>query len=678
MKGINIKLFLITFFLLIAYFILFFTSLIRSNTIDAQQVTSSPTPTTTPNPTPTTTPNPTPTSDQTPPSPPTPAILTTTTNSVTLKWNPASDLSGISEYKIFQSNQSNGSYAQIAFTTGTEYTILNLEQDTEYWFKISACDNSPNKNCSALSESVKAKTKKEIIKQYEINATIDKNTTNANEQFTIIYKVKNTGNVIIENFEIRIPFLNNISDVKNSVVNPEFNRRLDPATDFPQGFNPRSWIFNINPEEEKQFSITYSVSENPTVPNGHLCIYTLPISWIDPAGEPSNQLIQTTNFRADIYINRQYEKSVRVTLPTLESVNSPIASVQLPSQYLFEGSKTTNLRSINKENISKYRNFTLENDQFIIEWLEPVDLSNADIPVKLINLDNLLRYKTYGVDFNIQELNFLAKKVRITLKKHNYLFLPRIKIDNEIKDLQIYNGEMDFLSKFISFEISPMRSFTLVSDIKFENPKKENDQHSIEIKVSNPKVKLYCSIDDAAFKTGWVDQEKGNLSIVLPEQDVIKLEVKIIDENNEEFSRVKIIEKMTPTPTPQPINNNTLTNRLNLTINPLTILLSISALIIFIILLVIGYVILRKRFSNKKSDNTLKLDFATSLKTKVLTHNSNTKTVQPGTFTDYANMDGNKNNHEIPKGEKKEITIDLTALKNKHTKNLNNDNNQSK
>ena len=634
-------------------------------------------PSSTQTPTPTTTPSPTPLIDQTPPTPPVPNILATTTNAITLKWNAASDPSGISEYKIFQSNQSNGSYTQIGSTSNTEYTVSNLAHDTEYWFKVSACDNSPNKNCSALSDAVKAKTKKEIIKQYEINSKIDKNTTNANDQFTITYNVKNTGNVTIENFEIRVPFLNNISDVQNPVITPDLNRRLDPTTDFPQGFNTRSWVTNINPGEEKEFTITYTVSNNPSIPNGHLCIYTLPISWIDPAGDPSNQLIQTTNFRADIYINRQYEKSIRVTLPTLESVNSPIASVQLPSQYLFEGSKTTNLRSINKDNISKYENFTLENAQFIIEWLEPIDLSNADIPAKLINLDNLLKYKTYGIDFNIQELSFLAKKVRITLKKHNYVFLPRIKIDNEIKDLQSYNGEIDFLSKFISFEISPMRSFTLVSDIKFENPKKENDQYSIEIKVSNPKVKLSYSIDDSSFKTGWIDQEKGNLSIILPENDIIKLEVKIVDENNEEFSRVKIIEKTTPTPTFIQRNNNTQTNRLNLPINPLTILLSVLAIVIFVLLLVIGYIMLRKRFSKKKEDNTLKLDFATSLKTKVLTHTSNTKTVQPGTLSDYAQIGEYGNNRETPNEVKDNITIDLTALKNRYTKDSNKEKDQS-
>jgi chitodextrinase len=96
-----------------------------------------------------------PTGDVTPPSVPTGVTATAvTTTSIRINWQPSSDSSGISEYRVFRV----GTSTPIAATQNTMFTDTQLQPNTRYSYVVTAVDGASPPNESAESDPASATT----------------------------------------------------------------------------------------------------------------------------------------------------------------------------------------------------------------------------------------------------------------------------------------------------------------------------------------------------------------------------------------------------------------------------------------------------------------------------------------------------------------------------------------
>ncbi|AWB43043.1 serine protease [Paenibacillus sp. CAA11] len=85
-----------------------------------------------------------------------PASLTATTTSlgqVNLTWN-ASEAEDLKQYKVYRSTTSGSGYEEIAVTPGTSYTDVNVEDNTTYYYTVTAQDYSDNESERSTEASV--------------------------------------------------------------------------------------------------------------------------------------------------------------------------------------------------------------------------------------------------------------------------------------------------------------------------------------------------------------------------------------------------------------------------------------------------------------------------------------------------------------------------------------------
>ncbi len=446
---------------------------------------------------------------------------------------------------------------------------------------------------------------------YTISTNVDKPIAKPGDDVTFTITAQNTGTTKINNFEIRIPFIREIGDTTFNGESPSFNKVLD-SIDYPAGFNSRSWIINtFDPKESVTYALKYKIAAEPKTPNGLIANVTLPIVWTDPAGLAPNKLHILNYIRADIYLNRIYNKSYQLTLPTLQVLTAPISQVNLNSKYLFAGSKTTNLKSITIDNVKSVPNFILESEEVLIEWLQPIDLSGSSTPSQLSNLDQNLITEWGKITFTESSMPFLANKpVKITFKNINLVFAPKIKNTNEIKELTDLKGNFIPGNALLVLELEKLSTTTIVPEIKLDQAVYETDKENIEVigKVADPKSSISFKIGDENARTlSVIDINTGSFTIPIEVKDITQqIEVSTKYKNGEETKKIVIVRRLQGNTAPTGTNASGNSRTISAPINQITLGLIFAASGLLAIIGGIIYYLYRAR--NKKSKLSIEVN----------------------------------------------------------------------
>lgn len=403
---------------------------------------------------------------------------------------------------------------------------------------------------------------------YTVNVTTDKTTVNPGDEFNITITAKNTSASRINNFELRVPFARTIQDATLQGESPSFNKILENI-EYPAGFNSRSWLINsFDPNETGTFTLKYKVTAEPKTPSGLVSNITLPITWVDPAGYESNKLLIKNNFRVDAYINRQYSNSAIANLPTLQSLSTPLSLVTLNAKYLETGSKTTNLKSVTPANIKALPNFVLESADLLIEWTGPIDLSAANVPAQLTNLDANLTTEWGKISFVESNLPFLANKpVKVTFKNANFIFAPKIRIGQDTKSLSEAKGNFTVGTKNITIDLEKLSNIAISPEIQFEQAVIETDKENYDLqgKVADPRSQVSYTINGETRTITAIDLSTGAFTIpVKVNESSVQIEITTKYKNNEDDKKVVIVRRtQSATPTPTPQNSRTISEPVN-------------------------------------------------------------------------------------------------------------------
>lgn len=449
---------------------------------------------------------------------------------------------------------------------------------------------------SISSFFIQTNTTKAQSEAYTLTSSIDKETVKPGETFSVTFTATNTGTKNITNFEIRVPFARSIAEANYTIEDPSFNKVLD-SIEFPAGYNSRSWIINTFKEGDvKTFKISYTVAENAKNTNGLLSKVNLPIVWVDPAGLESNKALEFKNLRADIYINKSYKSSTQVPLPTLQSIEAPVSSVNLNAKYLFQGSKTTNLKNINQTNFKSVPNFSLESQDVLLEWQKPIDLSATNAATLLSSLDSNLD-TSWGKIVYKDNIPFLSNiPVKITFKNTNFVFDPKVKTSTDVVDLTTLKGTNNKSSKTVTLNLDKLSTVILLSDIQSEKAVYDIDKqdNEIKIKVSDPRSTVTYSLNGQETNVSSIDLVTGEFTIpVKISEGSVQITISAKLKNNEVNSKVIVVRfsnDATPTPTEELVSSS-----VSMPFNQLTIILLLAALGILSIIGGIVFYILRNR-----------------------------------------------------------------------------------
>lgn len=507
--------------------------------------------------------------------------------------------------------------------------------------------------------------------EYSVTFTSSIDSVNPGDTFNLSLSVENTGATPIDNFEIRIPFNKTIADTTYTGESPSYNKVLS-SNAYPSGFNSRSWIINsFNSNSKQTYSLKYSVSSSPTTQNGLVSNFTLPSDWNDPAGLASGQLISQQVMRADIYINNTYDKSVQVTLPTLKALDNPLASVTLNAK--FNGS-TTDLKKVTSSNIKSFPNFILETSDVKIEWLEPVDLSATNVPSQLSNLDTNLNVSWGKVAFQSVNLPFLNnKKVKVTFKNSNFVFAPKIKVDNEVKDLSDISATFTPSSQIIVLEQNKLTNLAITPEIKVDQAVIESDQDKIEVKgqVSDPRSALIVKIGDKTETLTGIDITNGNFSFKVDVKDGSQqVEISTKYKNDEETKKVVIVRKTNneTTPTPQEESRGTI----DAPLNGITLGLLLAALGVLAIIGGIIYYLYRAKKKNTKNTTNIDINPTVLNASKIGSIKDETELNRPAFERKEEKIESSSKTKSVTENlesntkDKNTSSIDLTNLKKRY------------
>lgn len=442
-----------------------------------------------------------------------------------------------------------------------------------------------------------------ITNNYDIQASISTDKVKPNEKFEISIKVTNNSNQVINNFEIRVPFLKKIKNVNFITEKPSFNKILD-SLEYPAQFQNRSWLINsFKPSEEKIFSLEYEVQKNITEENPEIATsFILPITWIDPANLESNKEVKLDYFRFDIYINKLYKESINIKLPQYESLTIELSKVKLPDKYVFPGSKTTDLSKLDKTNYTAVENFTLDTHDITIQLIDPIDLSGNEISQILSNLDNFLDL-SWGKITLKQEIQFLKNKpVKITFKNTAFKIPPLFELNkNGIKlSLSDVNGELKETETII--ELSQISDIALIPDIQSEKSVYETTESTIQVtfKVSDPQASVTYVLPTGSFPVDIIDINTGEFTInfKLAPNESIKVDIVAKLKNNQTNVKSIVIKNISNTEY-QPIVD--IPNTISMPLNQLSlILIGILIILIIIVILIIFYLIHRRSQKRNK------------------------------------------------------------------------------
>ncbi|GIW57079.1 MAG: hypothetical protein KatS3mg083_024 [Candidatus Dojkabacteria bacterium] len=451
---------------------------------------------------------------------------------------------------------------------------------------------------------------------YSFQAFVDKTSVKPGETFTVTINVENTGTTTINNFEIRLPFIRNIQEVNFELESPSFNKILD-SFEFPTGFNSRSWLINtFSPGLTKTFSITYKVLDSAQDENGLIAKFTLPITWVDPAGLDSNREITLNSLRADIYINKMYKNSNYVELPKLDYKSNPFVKVKLSDKFVFDGSRTTDLSKLDPQTLNAVNNFKLETQHVLLEWQKPIDLSSSEAVNVFSNLDQYLDSSPAKVVYK-KRINFFDNiPVKVTFKQMYFVFEPKIKIGNDIEEFTKLQGNLNRSAREVSIYLDQIKSALLIPDIKTDKSIYETNEQDIEIKayVSDPNARVTYKIDKNSQENQIfvVDIDSGEFTIPIQlNRPSLQIEITATIHNDQSFSKVIIVKSTTkPEITPTEITSEQST--ISMPVNQLTIILLIVAVsILSIIISIVFYLLYKGKKRKTKSSKDVKLDSLT-------------------------------------------------------------------
>jgi hypothetical protein len=483
--------------------------------------------------------------------------------------------------------------------------------------------------------------------EHTVTITTDKANVKPGDTFTITIAVKNTSTAPIANLEVRVPFLRTIQDANFQLDTPSFNKVLD-SVEYPAGFQARSWLLNtLAVNETKSFALKYQVVGDPKTANGLVSNYTLPITWVDPADAPSNQNINVKTFRADVYIQKKYNKSYNVNLAKLDSLDNQVSLVTLNSKYTYPGSKTTNLKTITSANIASFPNFVLESEEVKMEWTTPIDFSAATTASQLSTLDANLQTSSGRVVFNSANLPFLAKgPVKVTFKNMDFLFAPKVKIGSEVKEILDAKGVYTQATKTVVLDLPILQNTSIAPSLQFDAPVIETheDRINLEGKVGDTKAKLTYKINGGEAKEFFgIDLQTGSFSIPL-EVDKADKSVEVIAKsaNGEETAKI-ITVKYTIDTTPTTVTTEA-PSTISLPLNNITLILGLAALGVAIVIGSFIYYLTKNKRNQKLKDDQAKLNLVVN----------RVSSVKPEEF----------NSTSIAKDQEEEI--DLTSLKKKY------------
>jgi len=452
-----------------------------------------------------------------------------------------------------------------------------------------------------------------VIPSYGVNAIFDKTSVKDSDVFNFTFGIENRGAAPIQNLEIRVPFFKTIQDTEGVTEIPTFNRLLANG-EYPQGLNDRAWIINtLNPGQSSVYKIQYKVVNAPKVTNGLISKFTVPSGWVDPRGLPQGSAQQLKYFRADVYIGGTYAQSYEVNLPTLTTIDNQISSITLNSMYLFAGSRTSNLKTVNSSNIAAFPNFILETEDILFEWQEPIDFSGADTATKLKQLDANFIPEWGKVSIKPDQLKFLDKPVKVTFKKTDFLSDPKIKVNAELTDLLSAKGTFNPSTKDVIVTLSNLKSLALSPVIDVEKSVVETSEEKIVLKAktNNTRAKISYKVDAASpLEILAVDAQTGAFEVTIPNtKDVKQVELMSKIRNNEVGQKIVIV-KYTPaniTPTPQEES----TRKTGSAFNPVTKILLMLAGAVFFILAAYLYFLYYRRKKNKALKDKIDLDVLT-------------------------------------------------------------------
>lgn len=519
---------------------------------------------------------------------------------------------------------------------------------------------------------------------YTLTASVDKTSAKPGDTFEVTFTATNTGAAAISNFEIRVPFLRTVKDTSFVAENPSFNKLLE-SIEYPTGFQSRSWLINsFGPGEAKTFKAQYKIDSDPKTPNGLISNFTLPVTWVDPAGLPSNAEQKLPYLRADVYINKSYAKSYQGALPKLESLDNQVALTTLPSIYTYSGSKTTNLKSVTSANIKAFPNFTLETQDVLMEWTQPVDLSGADVAAKLNSLNTNLKPSWGKVEFSAANLAFLAKPVKLTFKETEFISEPKVRIGTEVKDFSESKGVFTENNRTTQITLDVMNTIALAPDIMIEQAvvESEFDEAKINGTVNDPRATVKYTVNGGEEKSvGTIDLQTGKFEIPVNVKDGEQhVEITATLQNKESTTKAAVAKlsgttQATPTPTQTP-------DKISLPINQVTVGLLLLALAMISIIGGFIYYLYNRRKLNKKKNPDInlnpKVNKVSSLAggklshgakdSDILTPNSAAQKIASGGHTGkVSELKASDKNNDISESTKtSEPKIDLNELRKKY------------
>jgi hypothetical protein len=449
----------------------------------------------------------------------------------------------------------------------------------------------------------------DFVGTFSIEMAIDKGTVKGGESFNVAINVKSTSSAPIENLEIRLPYFNRVQDITNVTENPAFNKKLE-GTEFPAGFNSRSWLINtFEPGATKTFNLKYTLVENPSSTTDIISKFTYPATWQDPDGLVSNTELTLNYLRVDAYISNNYRSSHKILLPKSDGADSIFAGVKLNQAFYYPGSKSTNLKEITPANKSSFQNFTLETKDVVIKWTDPIDFSSSTVIDKMKKFDELFKVEWGKVAIDTKELSFLSKSAQVTFKGLEFVNEPRIRVGDKVQNLSEANAKWEQNAKSVNLTIKPLKTVAVTPNIIFEKDEIDTEENKLIIKgrTADPKSKVLYKYDAKEYETTSIDLKTGEFEIQIDDAskaDTVKVST-IFDSNKEVYEKELKINYKT-SEEQSPVDEGTTKNNSYLN-NPVTNALLLIALAVLLILGgYVYYLIYRKRKSKSVSNLSVK------------------------------------------------------------------------
>ncbi len=192
-----------------------------------------------------------------------------------------------------------------------------------------------------------------------------------------------------------------------------------------------------------------------------------------------------------------------------------ITNAQIPEEFKKEGSKTTDLTEITKDEAKNFKDFTIDNvSSGTIVFKDTVDLSENDLEEKFNNLDKYVEISKGKISVNSKELpEFKDKKARITFHNLN-IIIDNLKILHNGENLEIKEeNELIYKDGKLSLTVDSFSNYEIAPNLKIASIEQNADtidvigqitdkDSIIEIFINNKKQDININIEeDGSFTT---------------------------------------------------------------------------------------------------------------------------------------------------------------------------------